>query len=184
MVRLCIVGGPTVAPVIGSAVSESYLTWRWTEYLVVILTSVVLTLDIFFISETSASIILTRKARRMRLETKRWALHSQFETVDHSLNAFIHKTLFLPLQMLVKEPMVTLITTYNAFAYGILYMFFAALPIIFGQVRGWGPVPASLPILAVLVGTLLAALINWVYAEKFFGKYMDEHGGKAPPEQR
>jgi DHA1 family multidrug resistance protein-like MFS transporter len=26
---LCIVGGPTVAPVIGAAVSQSYLTWRW-----------------------------------------------------------------------------------------------------------------------------------------------------------
>ena len=107
---LCIVGGPTVAPVIGAAVSESYLTWRWTEYLVVILTSSILLLDFFFLPETSAAALLTKKARRRRLETGRWELHSQHEEIDHSLSAFVHKTLFLPLIMIVKEPMVTLIT--------------------------------------------------------------------------
>ena len=107
---LCIVGGPTLAPVIGSAVSESYLTWRWTEYLIVILTSAVLTLEFFFLPETSAAAILTKKARKLRLETGRWELHSKHEEVDHSISAFVHTTLFLPLLMLVKEPMVLLIT--------------------------------------------------------------------------
>jgi MFS family permease len=93
---LCIVGGPTVAPVIGAAVSESYLTWRWTEYLVVILTSFVILIDLLFLPETSASAILTSKARLLRLKTGRWGLHSQAETMDGSLNTFLHKTLFLP----------------------------------------------------------------------------------------
>ena len=109
---LCIVGGPTVAPVIGSAVSESYLTWRWTQYIVVILAGVVLLLNFFFLPETSSATILTKKARQLRLSTKRWSLHSKHEEMDHSLSGFLHKTLFLPLQMLVKEPMVLLITLY------------------------------------------------------------------------
>lgn len=108
---LCIVGGPTVAPVIGAAVSESYLTWRWTEYLVVILTSFVILIDLLFLPETSASAILTSKARMLRLKTGRWGLHSQAETMDRSLNTFLHTTLFLPLKMLAFEPMVLLITT-------------------------------------------------------------------------
>lgn len=181
---LCIVGGPTLAPVIGSAVSESYLTWRWTEYLIVILTSAVLTLEFFFLPETSAAAILTKKARKLRLETGRWELHSKHEEVDHSISAFVHTTLFLPLLMLVKEPMVLLITLYNAFAYGILYLLFAAIPIIYEETRGWKTVPASLPNLATLVGTFIAAGVNYIYAEKFFARYLDEHGGKAPPERR
>jgi len=112
---LCIVGGPTIAPVIGSAVSESYLTWRWTEYLVVILTSTILALDLFFLPETSANALLSKKARKMRLKTKRWELHSKHEEIDHSLSAFLHTTLFLPLIMLVKEPMVLLITMWVTF---------------------------------------------------------------------
>lgn len=108
---LCIVGGPTLSPIIGSAVSESYLTWRWTEYIVVILTSFVLALDIFFLPETSSAVILTRRARTLRMKTKNWALHSKHEEVDHSISVFMHKTLYTPLKMLVREPMVTLITT-------------------------------------------------------------------------
>ena len=99
-----------MAPVIGSAVSESYLTWRWTEYLCVIMTSTILVMDYFFLPETSANEILTKKARRLRLETGRWSLHSKHEETDHSISAFLHKMLFLPLQMLVKEPMVLAIT--------------------------------------------------------------------------
>lgn len=107
---LCIVGGPTLAPTIGAAVSESYLTWRWTEYLSVILTGFIIILDLFFLPETSAAIILTRKARRLRLQTGRWSLHSQHEEKDHSLKVFARTSLLLPLTMLVKEPMVLLIT--------------------------------------------------------------------------
>ncbi|ORX40117.1 major facilitator superfamily domain-containing protein [Kockovaella imperatae] len=181
---LCIVGGPTLAPVIGAAISESYLTWRWTEYLCVILTMTVVCLDVLFLPETSSAILLSNKAKRLRLETGRWALHAKAEEVDHSLSTFVHKTLSLPLQMLAKEPMVLLVTTYNGFSYGILYGLFAAIPIIFEENRGWDPVPAALPNLATLVGTILAAAINMGYAKIIFARYMDTHGGKAPPEKR
>ncbi|KAL7424095.1 hypothetical protein Q5752_001680 [Cryptotrichosporon argae] len=181
---LCIVGGPTCAPVIGAAVSESYLTWRWTEYLVVILVGSVLVLDYLFLPETSAPALLTRKAQGLRRQTGRWALHSEHETRDMSLGTFVHKSLWLPLKMLVREPMVTVITTYNAFVYAVLYLLFAAIPIIYEDGRGWSPVPGSLPILAVLVGTMLGALVNYIYSEKYFARYLDAHGGKAPPERR
>jgi len=64
----------------------------------------------FFLPETAAAAILTKKARKMRLSTGRWGLHSEHEETDHSLSLFLHKTLSLPLIMLVKEPMVLLIT--------------------------------------------------------------------------
>jgi len=181
---LCIVGGPLLAPTIGAAVSESYLTWRWTEYLAVILTSFIIILDILFLPETSAATILTKKASLMRIDTGRWSLHSKAEEKDHSLKGFAQTTLLLPLQMLVKEPMVLVISTYNGFTYGILYMLFAAIPIIYEEGRGWPRVTATLPNLATLIGTLIAASINYIYSEKFFARYMDQHGGQAPPERR
>ena len=106
---LCIVGGPTIAPVIGSAMSESYLTWRWTEYIVVILGSAGLAVNILFLPETSAAIILTSRARRLRLKTSNWALHSQHEEADRSIMTFLRTTLLLPLRMLGQEPMLLLI---------------------------------------------------------------------------
>lgn len=84
---------------------------------------------------------------------------------------------------------------------GILYLLFGAVPIIFEQGKGWTPVQvsflgnaapaprslqmqASLPFLAVLLGTLFAAAFNFAYSKYVFGPYLDRHGGSAKPEMR
>ncbi|GAA6040011.1 hypothetical protein JCM8097_004737 [Rhodosporidiobolus ruineniae] len=180
---LAIVAGPCIGPVIGSAVSDSFLGWRWTEYLTVILASTVGLLGLLFVPETFAPVILTRKAAALRLKTKRWALHSKHEENDFSLKHFAEKTLTRPIRLLVSEPMVFAICLYNSFTYGILYMLFSAVPIVFEQNHGWTPVQGSLPFLAVLVGTLVAAAFNWWYSAHVFAPYLDKHGS-APPELR
>lgn len=63
-------------------------------------------------------------------------------------------------------------------------MLFGAVPIIFLEGKGWTQVQASLPFLAVLVGTLIGAAINLVYSHLVFAPYLDRHGGVAPPEMR
>ena len=30
--QLAVVGGPLVAPIVGGAIAQSSLSWRWTEY--------------------------------------------------------------------------------------------------------------------------------------------------------
>jgi DHA1 family multidrug resistance protein-like MFS transporter len=126
---LAVVAGPTLRPIIESAVSQSYLGWRWTEYLAVILTSVVVVADVFLLPETFAPVLLTRKARNLRLKTGRWALHSRQETQDYTLKSFMEKNLLRPIRMLVTEPMCFLITLYNSFAceYGIIVHVFTEL---------------------------------------------------------
>jgi DHA1 family multidrug resistance protein-like MFS transporter len=70
---------------------------------------VVLIADIYFIPETFAPYILTQKAKRLRKETGRWALHSQAEMKDTHFKVFLHQNLALPLRMVATEPMVTVI---------------------------------------------------------------------------
>lgn len=72
-----LVAGPTLAPIIGSALTESYLGWRWTEYLIAIIMMVQVFLNALILDETYAPILLSYKARRLRLEGKNWALHSR-----------------------------------------------------------------------------------------------------------
>ncbi|GAA5978913.1 hypothetical protein JCM11641_000091 [Rhodosporidiobolus odoratus] len=180
---LAIVAGPTLGPIIGSSVTVSYLGWRWTEYLVVILSSVVGVLGLLLVPETFSPVILTRKAKDLRFRTKRWALHSKHEENDFSLKHFAEKTLTRPIVMLIKEPMVLAICLYNSFTYGVLYLMFSAVPIIFEETHGWTPVQGSLPFLGVLVGTLIAAFLNYIYSSHVFAPYLDKHGS-APPEMR
>jgi DHA1 family multidrug resistance protein-like MFS transporter len=53
-------------------------------------------------------------------------------------------------------------------------MLFSAVPIIFERNHGWTPVEGSLPFLAVLVGTLIAAAINFTYSARVFAPYTDK----------
>ncbi|KAL8292267.1 hypothetical protein RQP46_001733 [Phenoliferia psychrophenolica] len=101
----------------------------------------------------------------LRVKTGRWALHSKHEEADFTLKHFLQTNLTRPIRMVAFEPMVTCITLYNSFTYGVLYLLFGAVPIIFEQGKGWTPVEASLPFLAVLVGTLLAAAFNFGYSK-------------------
>jgi MFS family permease len=74
---ITLVAGPTLGPIIGSALTESYLGWRWTEYLTGIVMMVQVFLDAMILDETYPPVLLSYKARRLRLEGKNWALHSK-----------------------------------------------------------------------------------------------------------
>ena len=100
-----------------------------TADLTVILICTVLLLDIIFIKETFAPVLLTRKARQLRWKTKRWALHSKQEETEFSLKRFLSKNLTLPLRMFVTEPMVLCICLFNSFVYGVLYLLFVSCSI-------------------------------------------------------
>ena len=75
-----------LGPIVGGAVVQSYLRWRWTEYLTGIFMLSMLFLDVLILDESYPSRLLVYKARRLRFETGNWALHAKFEEWDVSLN--------------------------------------------------------------------------------------------------
>jgi len=179
-----VVGGPTLGPLIGNAAATSYLGWRWTMYLSVIYSSAIFICAILGVPETYAPVLLTEKARRLRLETQNFALHSKQETQDLSIKVFIKKNLYRPLTMLATEPILFFVCMYNGFAYAVLYGLFEVFPIAFEQKRGWSPVVASLPFLAVLVGVFVAGAINITYSLKYYAPAVTKGKGKVQPEVR
>lgn len=72
-----LVGGPMLAPTIGSALTQSYLGWRWTEYLTGIVMMAQVVLDVILLDESYPPVLLSYKARRLRFEGKNWALHAR-----------------------------------------------------------------------------------------------------------
>lgn len=48
-------------------------------------------------------------------------MYAEHERQDWSIKGVIHRTLFRPFQMLVKEPILVLITIYLSVVYGLLY---------------------------------------------------------------
>ena len=74
---IAVVGGPTIAPVIGGAITSSHLRWRWTEYLTGILMMAQLVLNVIILDESYGPALLVYKAQRLRHETGNWALHAK-----------------------------------------------------------------------------------------------------------
>jgi hypothetical protein len=71
-----------------------------------------------------------------------------------SMQFFIY--LARPWMMLIHEPIVSLTSLYVAIIYGILYMLFAAIPIVFQETRGWSQGSSGLLFIGVAIGVFFA----------------------------
>ncbi|KAK5955274.1 hypothetical protein OHC33_003956 [Knufia fluminis] len=180
---MAVVGGPVLGPIVSAAVVvQPSLGWRWTEYLAGILQAFILVIATIFIDESYPPKLLVYKARRLRHETGNWALHAKFEEWDVSIVGLAQKFLVRPVQLL-STPICFLVALYASFCYGILYMQLGAIPIIFGEIRGWKPLPAELPFLSILIGAIIGCGAN-VYNQTIYNKAYHAAGNRAVPEKR
>ncbi|KAK5629877.1 hypothetical protein RRF57_005592 [Xylaria bambusicola] len=102
--------GPLAAPIAGSFITESYLGWRWVEWLTLIVMLFFGIIALIFVPETSGPLLLSRRAKKIRLETQNWAVHAAYDEQRVDFKAIIVKYLSRPLKMLVLEPILLLLT--------------------------------------------------------------------------
>ncbi|MCJ1464878.1 MFS siderochrome iron transporter 1 [Pseudocyphellaria aurata] len=148
--------GPTLGPIAGGFLGETK-GWRWVEGLMAIFTGALWIIGILTIPETYAPVLLRKRAQ---------ALCSKSESVyvskldvgrdQPTLGQSIKIALSRPWILLVKEPIVLSLSIYMAIIYGILYLMFAAFPIVFQEQRGWSQGVGALPFCSVAVGMLAA----------------------------
>ncbi|KAI0006690.1 MFS general substrate transporter, partial [Xylariaceae sp. FL0662B] len=181
---MTIIAGPTFGPIIGSfTVKNTNLGWLWTMWLTLIISAFSFVLVLPTVGETWEPIILQRKAARLRVETKNWALHSKHGEIPIELSVLVRKYGLKPLQMLMYEPILDAITLYNCFVYGIIYLTFEAYPYAFGTVRKWESGVSSLPFLSLLVGYIIASIIATIMHLQIIYKKLAK-GIQPPPEDQ
>ncbi|KAK2786007.1 hypothetical protein FQN52_008003 [Onygenales sp. PD_12] len=171
-----------LAPVVGGAIINSGVSWRWTEYSTGILQAFVLLLDLIFIKESYAPALLTTKARRLRRSTGNWALHAKWEEKGVVFKELAIKFGLRPLQLLL-TPICLAITVYTSFIYGIFYASLVSFPIIFQETRGWNKLTGSLPFLAILIGLIPGGAIIY-YNQRHYNKLFAGNDHKSAPEAR
>lgn len=176
--------GPVGGPIVGGFITQSYLGWRWTAWITLILASFFGTLACLICSESYAPVLLQRKAAKIRFETKNWAIHAPADENRINMKEIVHKYLFRPFLMLILEPILVLITIYMAFIYGILYLFFEAYPIAFQQVRGWNAGVGALPFLGLTIGVIIGIGLITYTSNTRYRRKMEANGGKPVPEER
>ena len=106
-------------PIVGGFVTQSYLGWRWTAWLTLFFGAFNFTVALILVPETYAPVLLKRRANKLRFETKNWALHAKIEENRTTLSKLGTRYAFRPIQMLILEPILLLITIYMSLIYGV-----------------------------------------------------------------
>ena len=176
--------GPVAGPIMGGFITQSYLGWRWTAWITLIMAAFFGPLAFFICSESYAPVLLQRKAAKIRFETKNWTTHAPADENQIDAKAIVNKYLFRPFIMMALEPILVLVTLYMSVIYGILYLFFEAYPIAFQEVRGWNGGVGSLPFLGITIGVVIGVAIITYTSNTRFKRKMQANGGKPIPEER
>lgn len=175
--------GPVAGPIAGSFIVTSYLGWRWTEWITAIIAFFFGALGFLFVPESFAPVLLQQKAKKIKYQTKNWAIHAKADETEINLKRIGDTYLIKPFKMLAMEPILVLITIYMSLIYGILYLCFFAYPISFSEKRGWTEGLASLPFVAIIVGVGCAAVLIIVITKTRFARIMRETGRVVPEER-
>ncbi|KAL4903260.1 hypothetical protein BDW74DRAFT_169141 [Aspergillus multicolor] len=176
--------GPVLGPIVGGFLTDSYLGWRWTAWITLIASGSFGTIAWFVVPETYHPVLLKRRAAKLRKETGNQDLYAFLDHHKPTFGDIVRKYLFRPVQMLILEPILILITLYLALVYGILYLFFEAYPVSFQEERGWtNEGIAGLPFIGIMIGVFCGvALIIWQTKTRFAHK-LAKHGRVIPEER-
>jgi multidrug resistance protein len=175
--------GPSLGPIIGGFLGMK-AGWRWVEGFLAATAGFVWLVSTLLTPETYAPVLLRKRAERLsRITGKVYRSKIELEKGPVTTAELLRKTLSRPWVLLFKEPIVLLSAVYVALVYGTLYMFFAAFPIVFEQVRGWNPGVGGLSFLGIMVGMIIG-IICTIPANLHYTKVQSQRGGYAPPETR
>lgn len=175
--------GPLFAPFIGGFIVESYLGWRWTEYLTGIMGASSLVLNIFFMEETYPPVVLVEKAADLRRRTKNWGIHAKQEEIEVDFGELIRKNFTRPVKILFTEPILLSLSVYMAFLYGLLYLFMTAYPIVFQQIHGFNKGVGGLPYFGMIIGEFVGGFFI-IMLQPWYVRKLDSNNGIPIPEWR
>jgi MFS family permease len=116
--------GPEAGAIFGSMIVQSSLGWRWTAWISLILAAVFSGIGFFLLPETYMPVLEQRHAKKLRRETKQWALHSKMDETPVSFKDFTTRYMTRPFVMLSVEPILALMTIYISFVFGLVYLLF------------------------------------------------------------
>lgn len=161
--------------------------WRWDFWIVFIVSVIIVGLTEILARETNARSLMKAKVKRLRAELGRDDLRSCYDPADavpQSHTRVLLNGLVRPTKMLFLSPIVLLLSTYMAFTYGVLYLLFTTIPIVFQETYGWGVGLTGLVYISLGLGNLAGWAVITAYSDKAVVRQTKANGGVFQPEMR
>ncbi|KAK5074222.1 hypothetical protein LTR64_006632 [Lithohypha guttulata] len=180
---LPILFGPALGPIVGGYLSE-YVGWRWNFHLLAIWTAVMFVLCLFLLPETYPPVLLKRKAQKLRKETGNQELRAPSELTGKTPSQLLLLNIIRPTKMLVRSPIVFLLSLFIAVIYGYLYIMFSTLTVVFEGQYNIGGGNVGLTFLGLGLGQIVGLLLFASTSDRYLKKQAAANGGVMTPEMR
>ncbi|KAJ5663222.1 Major facilitator superfamily domain general substrate transporter [Penicillium longicatenatum] len=175
--------GPTLGPICGNFLAAG-AGWRWVDVLCTLFFTLMFILGLLFVPETYGPYILRRRATKMSKETgKTYISKLDVGLPQKTLSSTLRTAIVRPMIMAVSEPISIAMALYAAIIYGILYLIFAAFPIIFIDQRHWSQSESGLVFVGIMIGQILGVPF-YVALEIKYRKKIARPGVVSNPEMR
>lgn len=174
--------GPAIGPITGGFLGDA-AGWRWVEGMLAIFCAVITLMLWLWGSETYAPLILRERAKRLSKVTGKVYRYRADAAKPLEVKELFIGALTRPWKFLIFEPIVLLLSIYVAIIYGVLYLNFAAYPIVFEQYRGWNAGQEGLAFLGIMVGAIMAVAVVIFWGNPKYLKDVKKRGYPIPEDR-
>ncbi|KJR83119.1 MFS multidrug transporter [Sporothrix schenckii 1099-18] len=174
--------GPAIGPICGGFIVE-YLNWRWTYWLLLIVTGATNAGLTLYMPETYAPRVLQKKAARMRKSSGRADLYPLLNRKTSTRDVLL-RSIIRPIKLLTRSAIASLLSFYIATMYGMLYLMFTTIPAVFGDLYGWNVSIAGLAYAPFGIGMILGLALIMATNDRTIAKLTKQNNGVYEPEMR
>jgi multidrug resistance protein len=177
--------GPVVGPIAGGFLAQR-VGWRWVFWILLIAGGCVSALIFVFNEETNPHVLIRRKTARLKKETENNDLISWYEKSHpvRSPREVLKHGLMRPLKLIVRSPISAIMCIYMSTIYGVLYLLFTSMPLVFSATYGWEPETTGLAYLGIGIGFFVGLAIMAKTSDAMVVKLAKRNNDVAEPEMR
>ncbi|KAN0062293.1 hypothetical protein ACQY0O_005477 [Thecaphora frezii] len=189
--------GPVLGPIVGGFIAEyvepltdTYGGWRWVFWVAVI-SGTVSTVVHCLLPETHGPTILKAKVQRLNRRAEKEGKPASY-FADPKLMSMANLPVttkmlmisFMAFKMLVTEPIIVVISIWQISVLSIVYLFFEAFPVVFGEEHGFNTAQVGLAFIGIGVGMSSNALYYGTVDVYFYVRKVMRNKGQRVPEMR
>ena len=173
---------PVLGPIIGGFLSEA-AGWRWTIWIIAIVTAVFEVCLLITLRESYKVMIIEKKASRLRKMTGNHLLWSRYSE-GISSSAILVQSFVRPMQLLFTSPIVLIISICGGLACSYTYVIITTISGIFEQVYDFAEGPVGLSFLGLGKDSFLPAPLPFSHCYHSLSSSLSWENGNSSPSDR